>query len=277
MTGCCALTADSFQAQNAHSVPAKSIRISGRLVFPDGRPVSYSVGIARIDPDGFKEYRQTVSGGDGVFTFHAEPGHQYRITLDSSMKTERRTVDTSSNKDVDLGDMVFERCPPVTPQIRKNPASPVSTGNLKPEQIVIDVIDKPENLPVIAPRLTPNNGNGLFELPLCWPGPSLDRRSEWEAGGGASFDHWVTVEDFVGGKVKRIRVTRIAGNLTHDQVRNEVLKVWFGVFYHAASQIMWAEGGRWNVGASIEYESGPSGLLVTDGSHVQVQSPEFVL
>src|ERR1039457_5531492 len=113
LTACCAAATVSAGAQTAPSTPTKSVRISGRLVFPDGRPASYSVGMARIASDGFKDYVQRVSGGDGIFTFTAAPGHQYRITLDSSMKTARKTVDTGSGKDVYLGDMIFERCPPV--------------------------------------------------------------------------------------------------------------------------------------------------------------------
>lgn len=244
----------------------RTVRISGRLVVPDGHPaVTESIGIVRITSDGFKDYRQTLSGTDGRFVFTVARGYQYRIATVLG-KTTRKTVDTRTGKDVDLGDLTFERCPPA-PIRQRHPPSKDLSGNLKPEQIVID---KPGDIPTRI-SFPPSGRNRLYEPPLCWSGPSLDRRWEWEDAGGVSFAQYLSVESFAGGKVKLLKVTRTSSQLTQEQIRKEVRKVWLGVFFDAAAQIGWSEASFWNVEASIEFEDGRKGLLLTDGGHVCIQ------
>lgn len=89
------------------------------------------------------------------------------------------------------------------------------------------------------------------------------------------FDRYLSVESFVGGKAKSIRVVRYDPKLTPSQIREEVRKVWLGVFRYATSNITWAEGNFWNIQASVEYEDGKRSSLLMDGwTRVEVQDPD---
>jgi hypothetical protein len=151
-------------------------------------------------------------------------------------------------------------------------------GELQLEQIIIEP-QKPISERVGIPLTQPNpgyvNSSAFVELPPCWSGPSLDRRAEWEALQNVYFfDRYLSVESFVGGKVKSIHVVRYDPRLTPFQIREEVQRVWLGVFWTASSFIGWAEGSIWNIDASVEYEDGKRSSLITDGGHVRVQDRE---
>jgi hypothetical protein len=89
--------------------PSKSLHISGRLVFPDGSPVSFNVRLLRIDSDGPKDDLTAVTGPDGRFTFAATPGHRYKIALAAGgMKTGPKTADTTSAK-VSIGSFGYRQ------------------------------------------------------------------------------------------------------------------------------------------------------------------------
>lgn len=264
-------------AQTPANEPTKTVRISGRLVFPDGNPVSFGIRMARIDPDGFKDEGTAITGRDGRFSFMAAPGRKYRISLAAGgMKTPPKTVDTTSGKDVDVGDMIFEYCPAVSRSIPKPPATSDLLGDLRPEQIVIEPQQAAHPYRPVADlppaHFKPNN---TVELPPCWSGPSLDKRSEWESLFTVSFDRFITVESFVGSKVKVIRVVGHDPGLTPSQIRDEVRKVWLGVFRLAASHISWSEMNSWNIHASVEHEDGKRTAILMDGwIHVQVEDRE---
>ena len=77
---------------------------------------------------------------------------------------------------------------------------------------------------------------------------------------------YITVESFVGGEVKVIRVVGYDPKLMPSQIREEVRKVWLGVFWFAGSSIMWSE---------VEYEDGKRSSILMDGwVHVQVEDRE---
>jgi hypothetical protein len=108
LIGAAAATAQT----NLPADPTKSVRIFGRLVFPSGQPASFTVRMAEVAPDGLKD--DVVAGADGqkgIFTFYGRPATKYRIYI-SGYKTPPKTVDTASGKDIDVGDLVFENCPP---------------------------------------------------------------------------------------------------------------------------------------------------------------------
>ena len=136
---CVAVLIGSLLAQTPPDEPRKSVHISGRLVFPDGSPVSFDVRLLRIDSDGPKDDVTAVAGPDGRFTFTATPGHRYKIALAAGgMKTPPKTVDITSSKDIDVGDMIFEYCAAGSRSIPKPPATSDLVGDLRPEQIVIE-------------------------------------------------------------------------------------------------------------------------------------------
>jgi hypothetical protein len=233
--------------------------------------------MARIDPDGFKDAGTAMAGRDGRFVLMAAPGYKYRISLAAGgMKTPPKTVDITSDKDSDVGDMVFEYCSTVSTSIPKPPTKSDPVGDLRPEQIVIE---PQQSVNPYSPvfDLPPSNfkPNNAVELPPCWSGPSLDKRYEWESSPMITFDPSITVESFVSGKVKVIRVVRYNPKLSPSQIRDEVRKVWFGSFSLATSMIIWSEGSPWNIQASVEYEDGKRTSILMDGwIHVQVEDRE---
>ena len=254
--------------------PVSAVRISGRLVSPDGRPVSFSVQLSRSDDHRIEKTASAEE--DGIFSFIVPAGQKYRISLGSGMKTASKVVDTASGKDIDVGDMVFERCPGRDFRLPKAPATAPMIGSLKLDQIVIEPQQlPPDGKPFISVRTPEPPPYKYVEPPQCWSGfASADHRAEWEGLGISSlmFDRYVSVEEFVGGKVRSIHVTRHDPKLTPEQIRNEVRKVWLGIFWHAASTIGWSEGNQWNIGASVEFEDGKRISLVMDAwIHVQVQ------
>ncbi len=271
---CFAIVALASFAQTRPDEPANSVHLSGRLVFPDGSPASYSVRISRIEPDGPIDETPVTSNGLGIFTFLGAPHKKYRLSLGYEFKTPPRTVDTESGKDIDVGDILFERCPPMNYAIPKAPTSPPELiGDLKLEQIVIEPQQLRGQFRGIATHETTAAQNTRApEVPQCWSGPSLDRRAEWEPLCMISFDHYLTVEAFVGGKVKSIRVIHYDQKLSPLQIREEVRRVWLGVFWYTTCGIVWSEGNRWNVEAVVEYEGGERGSILMDGgTHVEVQ------
>jgi hypothetical protein len=261
-------------AQTTPDEPSKSVRISGRLVSPDGLTVPAEVPIARIEPYGLESEETVATDSQGVFTFLGSSGKRYRMYLTDSWQ---KIVDTASGRDVDLGDLVIEKCAVVRFAIPKAPASPELLGDLRPEQIVIE----PQNLlngesresrALRSPAAQETRSSNTVDVPQCWSGPSLERRPEWEALCQLSFDRYVSVESFVGGKVNVVRVVRYDPKLTPSEIRDEVRKAWLGVFRSAACEINWAEWNHWNIEASVEYEDGKRTSILMDGwIHVQVQ------
>lgn len=254
--------------------PAKSVRISGRLVFPDGRPVSFGVQLSRSDDHRIE--KTASAGAEGIFSFIVPAGPKYRISLGSGMKTASKVVDSASGKDIDVGDMVFENCPGRDFKLPEAPATAPMIGSLRLDQIEIESQQLPsDGKPFLSIRAPDPPPYKYVEPPQCWSGfASADHRAEWEGVGIGSlmFDRYVSIEKFVGGKVKSIHVTRHDPKLTPEQIRDEVRKVWLGTFWHAASTIGWSEGNQWNISAYVEFEDEKrTAVVMDDWIHVQVQ------
>jgi hypothetical protein len=91
------------------------------------------------------------------------------------------------------------------------------------------------------------------------------------------FEKPMVVEDFVGAKVKNIRVIhslRQSKPPKLDEIRKLIRKVWHGSFQSAACGILWSEGGGWSIECALEFEDGKQGLLITDGVHVALRDHE---
>jgi hypothetical protein len=269
---CSAVIGGAGLAQPAPGGHIKLVRVSGRVIFPGGDPVSTYVRFAQIEPGGLRDEQSAGTDASGIFTFLVAPGKQYRVYLGGGYKTPPKTVDTAGGEDVSVGDMVFEQCGPSGFALPKAPKSVDLAGNLKLEQIVVEPQNLWNDLQPRPPAPVGPESNDIVELPPCWSGPSLDRRAEWEALPEVMFGRYLSVESFVGGSVKSIRVVRYDPRLTPSQIREEVRKAWLGVFWNPASSIRWAEGNPWNIEASVEYEDGKRGSILMDGwTHVAVQ------
>ena len=273
-------------AQSKPDAPATAVRISGRVVDTDGSPlIGYEVHVARMNSGQATFLPSVRTDSRGIFMFAADSGPAYRISLGPGVKTPPKMLDTGDAKDKDAGNMVREYCS----NLGVVDARPLSTppplhGDLKPEQIIIE----PRHVNVADVRLstwtgipsplsTAPNGEGTnasVEFPQCWSGPSLDAREVWEGLCEVSFPQFVSLEDFVGGKVKAIRVTAYDDRNTPDQIKDEVLNAWFGHFHYVTCQIDWDEMTLWNVRAVVEFEDGAKGSLLTDGGHVRIQDRE---
>jgi hypothetical protein len=107
---------------------------------------------------------------------------------------------------------------------------------------------------------------------------AADRLESASCNGGYHYlERPTTVGDFVGGKVKSIRVLRTAplrpGTTppTADETRQKLRRVWQGKFRAAFCQIAWAEFTFWSIEAVLEFEDGKRSPLITDGVHVALQ------
>jgi hypothetical protein len=263
-------------AQTPPDQPAAFVRISGRVVFPDGNPVSVHVTVARIEGDFLTHARSVITDVHGVFRLVVEPGYQYRIHLNGYWIKNQKTADTTSGNDLDVGDLVFERCALSGPLMGNQRTAHDLAGDLKPEQIIIEPQEHGQRWPELPESTyTESVGPGKdVDLPPCWTAPSLENRKYWEPWPMITLDRAVSIGSFVGGTAKAIRVLSYDPRLTPSQIRDEVRKVWLGLFTEAYSSIMWSEMNRWNIKASVEFQDGKRTWILTDGIHVQVQDRE---
>jgi hypothetical protein len=107
---------------------------------------------------------------------------------------------------------------------------------------------------------------------------AADRLESASCNGGYHYlERPMTVGDFMGGRVKTIRVLRTAplrpgtSPPTADETRRKLKRVWEGKFQAAFCQIAWAEMTLWSVEAVVEFEDGKRSPLITDGIHVALQ------
>jgi hypothetical protein len=93
-------------------------------------------------------------------------------------------------------------------------------------------------------------------------------------GGSRHLERPTTVGDFVGRKVKSIRVVHYASREsppTAEEVRKSLRMVWQGKFQVAFCQVAWAEPAFWSIESIVEFEDGKRSAVITDGVHVALQ------
>ena len=259
-----------------------NVRISGRVIDLQGKPTLRSVLFAPLESGSFRLEKEVITDQRGFFNVIVSAGKMYRIWFGRNYKTVPKLVDAIAGSDFDLGDLVFENCPAPDSKIVNPPASTVS-GRI---DFMLDQI-------IFAPlKVSGGKWNGIRthepsiprerhmdmveeEYPQCHMGAfSLVRRSEWDTRCNVNFGSDVSLESFIGGKVKSIRVINYEPQLTPDKIRAELKKVWLGVFSDVTCSINWAEYTTWNVEAVVEYEDGGNSFIVTDGGHVEVRDRE---
>jgi hypothetical protein len=82
----------------------------------------------------------------------------------------------------------------------------------------------------------------------------------------------VSVSDFIGGKVSRVRVTHYRGRWDAPlEIQERIRSVWAREIDIAACYSVWAEPEFWNLQAIVEFDDGKTSSLLTDGTHVRVE------
>jgi hypothetical protein len=86
---------------------------------------------------------------------------------------------------------------------------------------------------------------------------------------------YVTLEEFMGGRVREIRViyatTPGASNPNPASLQKQALEAWAALFNEASASLDWAEGEFWNLEAVVVCEDGRHGAFRTDGWHAEVR------
>jgi hypothetical protein len=265
------LTAGPLRSQPAGT--SKSVRISGRVVLPDGRPwPSAPVAMAEVVPEGLTGAVRVTADSRGAFKFAAVAGKKYRVYLRVHGELTRTTVETASGRDIAIGDMIVRECPsPSYDRRPKHPTAPTSVPPLTLKQIVIEVRGPPPEPWTEDPQLAV-----FIESPGCMSGPpSLDNRAYWHTWPMVSFHDsgvGVGVASFVGGKVKSIRVIWHDPKLSPDQIKQAVLRIWRSTLFEISSSVNWAEVFSWRIAAVVERDDGSSSSLWFDSwIHLRVQ------
>jgi hypothetical protein len=223
--------------QSTSGEPATGVHVTGRVTDARGRPLwSVALYLSPLDP------------GDTtppvlLFSPSGVPPKKYKFVVPGgAFKIRPATLDVGS-RDIDVGDII------VQPDVR---------GDLKLEQIIVD------------PLVTTNfEGMGAMRSPLATNQQPLSCSDDW-------FQYYRSVEAFLGGKVKAIRVFRFprSSESVPADIQSRFMEAWLGVFRAARCFMVWAEPTFWDLGATIEYEDGKRSSMLTDGFHVQVQDRE---
>jgi hypothetical protein len=114
--------------------------------------------------------------------------------------------------------------------------------------------------------------------PTVWNDPQWNIREVPNPacnGGYRASEHDISLQELAGHSVKAIHVTAYRLNASapskdRKDIRQQVLDVWLGKFRTAFCQISWAENTNWSINASVEFDDGKRGALLTDGSHVRL-------
>ncbi len=243
------------------------------------------IRVAQVENDGLSDETTVLTGRVScVFTYFGRPGTKYRIYMGaySGYGTPPKTADTATGRNVDVGDTVMDRCPPIAPvQVSVPAPSEATRGLLDAMVIEPQVLQRPGNgtttplFGVVPDQLSLplsryQKSDHIAELPPCWAGPSLDKPGEWELLPTVYFRPF-RLESFVGGNVKSIRVVRHLPYLTESQIRDYVRRVWLGVVRDVYSSIPWSEANSWIIEVAVEHTDWKSTGFLTDGVHVQIE------
>jgi hypothetical protein len=240
-------------SQVAHDEPAKAVHISGRVTDVKGRPLGGAMlSLVPLDPGDTAPPVTAIAKYDGLVVFAGAP-KRYKLSVPGG---EFKIVPATLNidaRDIEVGDII------VQPDVR---------NDLKLEQIIVDPGVLKNRSSSLGPILSPPT-IGLEG----WRQPIVPFTSACNV----HFDRYRTVEAFLGGKVKTIRVVRFAGSSEPKpaEIQSRIMEVWLGVFRDASCGITWSEGVFWNLEASVEYEDGKRGAILIDRwIHLQVLDRE---
>jgi hypothetical protein len=244
-------------AQVTPDKPAAGVHISGRVVDAKGRPLGHLLlHLAPLDPSDTTAPILVQTRYDGLVSLSGVLPKKYRfVNPYSAFEIIPAAVDVGAKDDVEVGDIIIQ---------------PDVTTDLRLEQIIVDSL-------LIEKASPSSHGLGAIPFPLANGHEAADRQPGSNSSDCNPFlglGRYQTVEAFVGGKVKAIRVVRFSGpsETKPAEIQSRVMEVWSGVFTYPSCYQAWSELTIWNLEASIEYEDGKRSLIVMDGSvHVAVQ------
>src|SRR6266404_9978154 len=201
------------------------------------------LSLVPLDPGDTAPPVTAIAKYDGLVVFAGAP-KKYKLSVvpDGEFKIVPATLDIDA-RDIEVGDII------VQPGVR---------SDLKLEQIIVDPVVLKNRSSSLGPILSPPTiGREGWRQPVVPFTPACD----------VHFDRYRTVEAFLGGKVKTIRVVRFAGSSEPKpaEIQSRIMEVWLGVFRDANCGITWSEGVFWNLEASVEYEDGKRGAILIDG------------
>ena len=235
--------ADAGLSQVNLSTSNGSVQITGHVVDRKGNPLSgVAIYLIPVESQERPPLLWAASRGDGLVSARVPPNNYRFAVLGGVFKIVPASVDARSTTDIDVGKIL------VHPDVRTR---------VTRDQIVVDPLVIRDGPPfLIAPP---------------------ERLSE---SCGVKFEPFRTVEDFLGGKVRAIRVIRVvrfrgSGKGTPADVQTRVLEMWSGVFRSGSCFIPWAEAPFWCIEATVEYEDGKrTSIWMADAIHVALEDRE---
>jgi hypothetical protein len=209
--------------------------VSGRIVDAEGKPIQVGgLSLVPLDPRDPASWLTAGPRSDGSITFYDVPAKEYKLTFlgDAIFKVVPATLKIDPGKRIQLGDVIVQQ------DVRPN---------LTRSQIVVDPLAISTDSPFLEPTLKHRDSPGCF----------------------LQFDHFKSVQEFLGGKVRTIRVLRAVQNrgqsrLTPADVQTSVLEAWVGIFRDGSCAIDWDEATFWTIAAIIEYEDGKRTSMTFD-------------
>jgi hypothetical protein len=246
--------------QATRDKPTRGVHISGRVIDAKGRPLSVVLSLMPLDRDDATAPITVSTRYDGLVSFSDVPQKKYKLAVPGGLfKILPPTLDVGAGDVAEIGDIVVQ---------------PDVTTDLKLEQIIVDPLVIKNNAP--RPFIMGSTSSSLAPLAIL-SGISNQRPEPLSLTCGVHSDRFQTVEAFLGGKVKAIRVVRFLGSseATPAEIQSRTMEVWLGVFRSAYCFMAWSEVTFWNLEASVEYEDGTRSSILMDGwIHVQVKDHE---
>jgi hypothetical protein len=260
-----------LDSANSWSVPFSKLTlpgikfVNGRLLDPTGLPiVSAKITLRFAQSTGSMD--ETATDAGGWFILSCMPSRTHVLGIDvKGLKPVQRIFK-------DCGSKYFGY---IYMQGSNDWPNPDYKGNLRLDQIVV----VPENKAGDwlswrkFDRAIPDSG--------CQPCRSCPTVAEnWYRAGRSRESTTAndrSIESFIGGKVRQIRVVRVAGSgyispAERELVRQQVRRVWFSMLRPPSPGIMWAEATNWNVEAMVDFEDGQHiSIWMDDWMHVKVQ------
>lgn len=237
--------------------PTKTLHVSGRVTDGKGRPLGYVVlSLVPLDLGDTARPVTEMARYDGLIAFSDVPPKKYRFSVPGgAFKILPAAIEVDAGDDIKVGDIA------VQPDVR---------SDLKLEQIVVDPLRIEKGL---RRRFSP----GEMQMPSL---AILDHEASnqppalFSPACEVHSDRYQTVEAFLGGKVKAIRVAGFLGSSEPEvgEIQSRIMEVWSGVFRFASCFQGWSELTFWDLLATVEYEDDTRAAILMDGStHVQVQ------